>query len=559
MLANEGQLERRQELERKLEADTDELTKLQDGLAKTNLLTEKMVDKIVDCMEVTSKQEKFISKGPTKDEDIGIYVDVVTKMKEALAFLDSLHYKAVGSSVTDLKVLLSKAQFHFDLMFRKTLTQHSTPIDAQLYLDPDVPMPTIPDQILNDLTRLAQQLAALDRVIGDRSSDMLEHVKTYADVRSSYLIKSLSSLSTVLITLDSKKLSNYVKGSSTFIPYSKSFLKMIKTEKDIIGKLILKPQALACFQKTIQTAADSLIEVGDAIVARVKRGVQKKEYTELYMLIDIVANLSASVKEYEGIIAYSGAKGTEITELIAHAKTTIMFFFKDFSNDIKEENPKASLPTDGTVHEIASVTLNVIRRLMDYVESIDQMLSEGWGAGLSAQSFKTLVVELLESLYVNLDLKAKAYKKPTLSTIFLLNNYHYVFKQMKALNITSLVGSRLEDKYETGYMKQQEIYRDSGGIKQSLTKAQRETIKDKFKNFNAEFDSMYNTQKAYTIPDPELKAQTINDIKTVLLPLYTRFQDRYTQIEFSKNPSKYIKYEKVSLEAALDKFFDGSV
>ena len=75
------------------------------------------------------------------------------------------------------------------------------------------------------------------------------------------------------------------------------------------------------------------------------------------------------------------------------------------------------------------------------------------------------------------------------------------------------------------------------------------------KNFNAEFESLYNTQRTYTIPDTELRIQVIGDIKQVLLPLYSRFQERYQQIEFTKNPSKYIKYEKVSLEAALDSFF----
>jgi hypothetical protein len=70
---------------------------------------------------------------------------------------------------------------------------------------------------------------------------------------------------------------------------------------------------------------------------------------------------------------------------------------------------------------------------------------------------------------------------------------------------------------------------------------------------------MYNTQRAYAIPDTELRLQMISDVKTILLPLYTRFLERYMQIEFSKNPSKYIKYDKDALEAALDRFFDGTV
>jgi hypothetical protein len=61
--------------------------------------------------------------------------------------------------------------------------------------------------------------------------------------------------------------------------------------------------ALECFHQTVAPAADILIETGDDIVARVKRGLQKKEYADLYLLIDIAADLSANLKEHDALIA----------------------------------------------------------------------------------------------------------------------------------------------------------------------------------------------------------------------------------------------------------------
>jgi hypothetical protein len=56
----------------------------------------------------------------------------------------------------------------------------------------------------------------------------------------------------------------------------------------------------------------------------------------------------------------------------------------------------------------------------------------------------------------------------------------------------------------------------------------------------------------------ELRAQVIKEIKAVLLPLYNRFYDKYTDVEFSKNPEKYVKYSKEELAGCLEKLFDAS-
>ena len=95
-------------------------------------------------------------------------------------------------------------------------------------------------------------------------------------------------------------------------------------------------------------------------------------------------------------------------------------------------------------------------------------------------------------------------------------------------------------------------------IQKSLSKNQREEVKDKFKNFNTAVDERFAVEKVYAIPDGELRAQIIKDIKKVILPLYGRFYDKYTEIDFAKNPTKYIKYDKKGLDELLDCFFDAS-
>lgn len=88
-------------------------------------------------------------------------------------------------------------------MFRKTLTTHSQIIDPTTYLaqgrstqkvtDVDLPLPTIPPQPLQILTKLTtffKSIPGLDS----------QYEQIYADVRGSYLSNSLSDISAAVLS-----------------------------------------------------------------------------------------------------------------------------------------------------------------------------------------------------------------------------------------------------------------------------------------------------------------------------------------------------------------------
>ncbi|KAG5438439.1 hypothetical protein PCANB_002928 [Pneumocystis canis] len=75
-------------------------------------------------------------------------------------------------------------------------------------------------------------------------------------------------------------------------------------------------------------------------------------------------------------------------------------------------------------------------------------------------------------------------------------------------------------------------------VKLSLGPKERDIIKEKFKNFNNEFDELLNLNKTFIIYDLELKYSLIGEVKRILVPLYTRFYDKYFNSEFSKHQEK---------------------
>jgi exocyst complex component 7 len=67
---------------------------------------------------------------------------------------------------------------------------------------------------------------------------------------------------------------------------------------------------------------------------------------------------------------------------------------------------------------------------------------------------------------------------------------------------------------------------------------------------------MTAAQKAYAVPDAELRASLRQTVVDRIVPLYTRFLERYASLPFSKNPGKYILYKPAELEAHFRHLFD---
>ncbi|KAF9398196.1 exocyst complex component exo70, partial [Podila epigama] len=238
-------------------------------------------------------------------------------------------------------------------------------------------------------------------------------------------------------------------------------------------------------------------------------------------------------------------------------------------------NPKyQAMPLDGTVHQLTSDTLNYVKRLMAYqpmVESILTLIGDGnWNnpeAGANRRS-QAANPDVLEALVQNIDGKSKFYKKSqTLTQLFLLNNYFYISKSVRTYpglldlingpdagngpntnNLTSAV-------YERPLKQNVDLYQDNwkpcvehlmdvtyvhdGGVQHVLNSNQRQMVKDKFKNFNHDFEELWKTQKQYVIPDQDLRAMVLKDVHQIMIPMYEKFLNKYSSnnssYEFTKN------------------------
>jgi len=89
---------------------------------------------------------------------------------------------------------------------------------------------------------------------------------------------------------------------------------------------------------------------------------------------------------------------------------------------------------------------------------------------------------------------------------------------------------------------------DSAAIIKSLSSRDKDTIKEKFKSFNATFDDLVARHRALYM-EREVRGALSREVQAVIEPLYARFWDRYHEID--KGRGKYVKYDKGSLSAQL--------
>lgn len=81
---------------------------------------------------------------------------------------------------------------------------------------------------------------------------------------------------------------------------------------------------------------------------------------------------------------------------------------------------------------------------------------------------------------------------------------------------------------------------------------EKDQIKDLFKNFNDSFEEALRNYERFQIQEKDLRTYLSNEIKKLILNAYNKLYDKYGNGDFTKNRSKYIRYDKLQLERLLN-------
>ncbi|PPS12472.1 hypothetical protein GOBAR_AA08177 [Gossypium barbadense] len=580
--------------------------------------TLKAAEAILGRFDLTRKAEAKILRGP--HEDLESYLEAIDQLRSNLQYFTTHKCFKSTSEWEILKCSTRSLNFSkvvepdrlFDGLpdsLRPSATSPGKRNDSKKDSDNQknsenavyTPPTLIPPRVLPLLQNLAQQMV--------QAGHQQQLFRIY-DTRASVLEQSLRKLGVERLSKDDvqkmqwevleAKIGNWihymriavrirVKFSSVVVFYFWFFwptlviimLEQVKLlfagEKKICDQILAGIDSLRdqCYAEITANSVSVLLSFGEAI-AKSKRSPEK-----LFVLLDMYEIMRELQSEIDYLFGTKSC--TEMREsaqsLTKRLAQTAQETFGDFEEAVAKDATKTAV-LDGTVHPLTSYVINYVKFLFDYKTTLEQLFQEFEESDTEAQ-LKTLTTRIMDALQTNLDGKSKQYKDPALTQLFLMNNMHYIVRSVRRSEAKDLLGDdwvqihrRIVQQHANQYKRiswakvlqcvtiQGVAPTGGGGILggDSGSGISRAMVKDRFKNFNAQFEDLHMRQCQWNVPDSELRESLRLAVAEVLLPAYRSFHKRFGQVlpmaESGKSPCKYIKYKPEDLERMLSEFFE---
>ncbi|XP_009894012.1 PREDICTED: exocyst complex component 7 isoform X6 [Charadrius vociferus] len=363
-----------------------------------------------------------------------------------------------------------------------------------------------------------------------------------------------------------------------------AFVKLAQSEYQLLTEIVPEHHQKKTFDSLIQESLDNLIMEGDNIVSAARKAIIRHDYSAVLTIFPILKHLKQMKPEFDQVLQGTAA-GTKnkLPGLITSMETTGAKALEEFADNIKNDPDKEyNMPKDGTVHELTSNAILFLQQLLDFQETAGAMLASqetsssasSYSSEFSRRLLSTYICKVLGNLQLNLLSKSKVYEDPALSAIFLHNNYNYILKSLEKSELIQLVAvtqKTAERSYRELIEQQIQTYQRSWlkvtdyilernlpvfqpGVK--LKDKERQMIKERFKGFNDGLEELCKIQKAWAIPDMEQRDKIRRAQKTIVKETYGAFLN--SNVPFTKNPEKYIKYQVDQVGEMIEKLFDTS-
>jgi len=378
-----------------------------------------------------------------------------------------------------------------------------------------------------------------------------------------------------------------------FLTTVSALQRLMASEQQLMAGVIPAMWQRRIFEIITRDSLDMVAREGETITARVKKSISVGDFVGVLTLFHLLRHMMALKplfdKTLEGCDPAVKSKYNGVVEgLQKSGQAALDGFVEGIRSDA---TTKEKMPKDGTVFQLTSNILMYLEQLVDYMDTISDILAQDpfynqtvlrlpkrvlpqdRPQAMLGLYFKKVIVQLNLTL-VN---KSETYPDPFLRAVFRLNNNMYILRALGRsglLDVVSLSAPELEESYEEMITEQKRLYSQSwervlnfiwaaddlptailmapGKLQDRYCKI----IKEKFIGFNREIEDIASTQKKYSIPDVELRESLKRDNKEYILPKYNSFYDKYVNVQFSKNTDKYIKYTPAQVSGLIDSFFD---
>ncbi|EFJ28947.1 hypothetical protein SELMODRAFT_171149 [Selaginella moellendorffii] len=444
----------------------------------------------------------------------------------------------------------------------------------------------LPPAIVADLSDIARRMANMDH-----SRDCID---AYILVRKGVLEDSMFLLGVERLSSEDVQKMEW----KVLEPRMKKCLKAMKVSFKVLfaSERFLSDEVFAvdleesdtCFA---EMANDAALEVLDMI--RVFATPDKPE--KLFRLLDMYETLKELLPEIE--LAFQGQVCSRVRQEAADVLDILSGAARETFVGVKNaiETSLSTQPVvNGAVHPLTRYLMNYLSFLSEYMDTMKELFghqesangeagvaggdetSEAAGAGEDENEVGALrsplvpvLMEILEALMRHTDENARLYRDTVLSTIFLMNNTHYIVQKAKHAGIQFVIGDSWLRRHSSlvryHAMNYQRVawgkifsYLRDEGIRGPGYNISKEILKERFKNFNAAFEEIHRTQAGWVVSDG-LRDELRVLISDKLIPAYRSFLGRYrVHLEGMRHSERYLKYSVEDLENLINNLFVGA-
>ncbi|OAV99275.1 hypothetical protein, variant [Puccinia triticina 1-1 BBBD Race 1] len=590
--------------------DTRTLTRINANIDQTILA----VDKLLAHHDAAIHQEVVIQNGPNPNE-LGSFMSSLDEIVKSIQTLSRTEAPVSESTIHAENLLKTGVRSLSDMFAGWIQDSTGPPLSDPIHqtVDPSQPL-GFPPPVINKLHNLFAYLQQLSKTLPGNSTIQDVHkeiISVYASARSKYVCTSLKSLSD-----SSVEAIRNGDGFGQFSSFIACLLDMLNVEYKAVLSVFkgASPiQIKAIYSQVISASLELLSETGQSVNSVIKRSLS----SYIAVAFDTYAAISDQLSRFdEEVRRPAGRKENELGDLLHAFKGSCLRSLPEFIADCKtfgEKQPVGSETSNTMTSEMTIVVVEYLKMLCqhpDMVESLLVILGDGkwiFGAastpktssvGTSNDEAPLLVKYLddaLSTLYAAIEARSKNLKlrstvasaitsvtaRNGVGAIYMLNNFTYIRRELLESAVLDIYGDQLGDqlnkRVRTCKVRYLEIWSplisalmDAGGeegkfglgaVKSALpgqhAGAERRDVKDRFGRFNEAFEEVIQLHQAANLAsnDPDLKDQLRDEIERMIMPTYAKFTQRHEGGQFSKNPSKYLKFSAEQLEERLDELF----
>ncbi|ROT34835.1 exocyst complex protein EXO70 [Sodiomyces alkalinus F11] len=551
------------------------------------------IERLRQPADSRNDEEQIIRTGPDK---IGLqsYLASAKRLNKTLVDMQASNLRVNQQTKADLSRLVKSANSQLQGYFQKLL-RAETPrsIEPLHYITKGMPFPVLPQATITPLGLIRAYVTNNESASASQTSSL---AKIYSEIRGPYLVSTLANLSAASVNTAKKRNPEaiYRSGTNGIGTYAQAMEGLFLAEHENICSIFDREDWRLIFRSTCDAAVAELARALRDLNSHVKTNLNTDCYLA-YEITEIMSNLSTNLEARTGELKTSLAAA--LRPVRETAKTSLAELLEDTN---RKAGNIQMLPVDGASMPLVSETMQRLQTMAEFLRPISSIMISlgdgGWKSSSVAngrstdaipslasfdigadgkQIFAHYCVDTIESLLSSLYQKAQAMLRGGQGVlgVFLANNVFVVEriirdsdlgpllldrlgaleqwrKKAKALYTAECkdVSAHLFDVIHTSKHRPASGQPDSLSVVKSLSSKDKDNIKGKFHAFNTSFDDLVSRYKSYHM-EPEVRQMFARDIQQMLEPLYTRFWDRYHEVD--KGKGKYVRYDKTSIGAVF--------